>query len=145
IQTTKADITEVLRGLQRDNSHYGVDISKAKGRDYAGLCGTYERAAKVEREKHIHCLVQVTEKTQPQGHTSSGTHERYKSQQRLQWEQEFDCNVKLRKWIIDAGIALDDELKQIESLAKDYVRKEQKRAWTDYRKVIQTELDEAIH
>src|SRR5690606_18868137 len=85
------------------------------------------------------------EMTQPQGHSSSGSHERYKSQQRLQWEQEFDCNVKLRKWIIDAGIALDDELKQIESLAKDYVRKEQKRAWTDYRKVIQTELDEAIH
>ncbi|WP_160068347.1 alpha-ketoacid dehydrogenase subunit alpha/beta [Sphingobacterium bovisgrunnientis] len=145
IQTTKADISEVLRGFQRDNSHFGFEIFKVKGWDYAGLCETYERAAKVAREKHIPCLVHVTEMTQPQGHSSSGSHERYKSQERLQWEQEFDCNVKLRKWIIDAGIALDDELKQIESLAKDYVRKEQKRAWTDYRKVIQTELDEAIH
>src|SRR5690606_30245680 len=145
IQTTKADISEVLRGFQRDNSHFGFEIFKVKGWDYAGLCETYERAAKVAREKHIPCLVHVTEMTQPQGHSSSGSHERYKSQERLQWEQESDCNVKLRKWIIDAGIALDDELKQIESLAKDYVRKEQKRAWTDYRKVIQTELDEAIH
>ncbi len=145
IQTTKSDISEVLRGFQRDNNAYGFEIFKVKGWDYAGLCETYEMAAKIAREKHIPCLVHVTELTQPQGHSSSGSHERYKSEERLLWEQEFDCNVKMRQWIISSGIAVEAELKEIESTAKDLVRAEQKRAWTDYRKLLQSELDEAIH
>ena len=145
IQTTKSDISEVLRGFQRDNTHAGFEIFKVKGWDYPGLCETYEKAARIARENHIPCLVHVTELTQPQGHSSSGSHERYKSPERLQWEQEYDCNVKIREWIINAGIASEEQLQVIEASAKDYVRREQKRAWTDYRKLLQVELDEAIH
>ncbi|MGN0002630.1 MAG: thiamine pyrophosphate-dependent enzyme [Sphingobacterium composti] len=145
IQTTKSDISEVLKGFQRDQYSNGFEIFKVKGWDYAGLCETYERAAKIARDKHIPCLVHVTELTQPQGHSSSGSHERYKSKERLKWEQEYDCNLKMRQWIISSGIAADNELKEIESSAKDYVRSEQKRAWTDYRKLLQSEMDEAIH
>lgn len=145
IQTTKSDISEVLRGFQRDEKKDGFEIFKVKGWDYAGLCETYEMAARIAREQHVPCIIHVTELTQPQGHSSSGSHERYKSPERLQWEQEFDCNTKMRQWIISSGIAVDEELKQIESRAKDDVRVEQKRAWTDYRKLLQAELDEAIY
>ena len=145
VQTTKSDISAVLRGFQRDKNSPGLEIFKVKGWDYPGLCEAYEKAAQVAREKHIPCLVHVTELTQPQGHSSSGSHERYKSAERLQWEQDYDCNVKLREWILNAGIAVEEELKAIDSSAKDYVRREQKRAWVDYRKLLQVELDEAIH
>lgn len=144
IQTTKSDISEVMRGFQRDAKHAGFEIFKVKGWDYPGLCETYALAARTAREQHIPCLVHVTELTQPQGHSSSGSHERYKSKERLQWEAEYDCNAKMRQWILDAGIASVDELEKIESEAKSYVRAEQKRAWTDYRKLLQQELDEAI-
>ncbi|MCA5004679.1 alpha-ketoacid dehydrogenase subunit alpha/beta [Sphingobacterium bovistauri] len=144
IQTTKADISEVLKGFQRDNENQGIEIFKVKGWDYPGLCETYEMAARIAREQHIPCLVHVTELTQPQGHSSSGSHERYKSKDRLAWEQIYDCNTKLRQWILEAGIATDSELLDIESSIKDFVRVEQKRAWTDYRKLIQNDLDEAI-
>lgn len=144
VQTTKSDISEVIRGFQRDEKNAGFEIFKVKGWDYPGLCETYALAARSAREKHIPCIVHVTELTQPQGHSSSGSHERYKSKERLQWETEYDCNAKMRQWLLDAGIATEEELKNIESEAKDYVRSEQKRAWADYRKLLQAELDEAV-
>ena len=145
IQTTKSDISEVLKGFQRDEKGAGFEIFKVKGWDYPGLCETYERAVKIARENHIPCLIHVTELTQPQGHSSSGSHERYKSTERLDWEKNYDCNEKLRQWILDAGIASESDLIEIEQTAKAFVRAEQKRAWTDYRNLLQSELDEAIY
>lgn len=144
IQTTKGDISEVLKGFQRDENNEGFEIFKVKGWDYPGLVETYENAAKIAREQHIPCLIHVTELTQPQGHSSSGSHERYKSSERLNWELDHDCNAKMRSWLLSSGIATDSELIEIEEKAKDFVRAEQKRAWTDYKKLLQQELEEAI-
>jgi len=90
VQTTKADISEVLKGFQRDEKGEGLEIFKVKGWDYPGLCETYEKAAMISREQHIPVLIHVTEMTQPQGHSSSGSHERYKSTERLAWAKEYD-------------------------------------------------------
>ncbi len=144
IQTTKGDISNVLRGFQEDESGQGYQIFKVKGWDYAGLCEVYEKAAEYAREHCKPCLVHVYEMTQPQGHSSSGSHERYKSPERLTWETDFDCNDRMREWMLSSGIADEEELKQIESEAKDFVRQEQKRAWTDYKKTLQVDLTEAI-
>jgi len=144
VQTTKGDISEVMKGFQRDQKGEGIEIFKVKGWDYPGLCEVYEKAAQTAREQHIPCLVHVTELSQPQGHSSSGSHERYKNRERLDWEQEYDCNRQMRSWILDAGIATEDELKDIEQEAKDYVRAEQRRAWSDYHKTLQVDLHEAI-
>src|SRR5690606_19748848 len=90
-------------------------------------------------------LVHVVEMTQPQGHSTSGSHERYKSEERLKGEDEFDCNRRMKEWLIESGMASAQELDDIETQAKNTVRQEQKRAWTEYRKNLQTDLDEAIH
>ncbi|RQP15062.1 MAG: transketolase [Parapedobacter sp.] len=144
IQTTKADISEVLKGFQRDENGEGFEIFKVKGWDYPGLCETYEQAAKISREQHIPVLIHVTEMTQPQGHSSSGSHERYKSKERLAWEKEFDCIAKMRAWMIESSIADERELAEIERGVKDYVRTEQRRAWSDYNRALKKEVDEAI-
>lgn len=144
VQTTKADISEALKGFQTDGKGLGFEIFKVKGWDYPGLVETYGKAAKIAREEHRPCLIHVIEMTQPQGHSSSGSHERYKSKERLEWEGEYDCNVKMREWILDAGIATESDLVEIENQAKEFVRTEQRRAWADYRKFLQNELDEAI-
>ncbi|WP_262249264.1 alpha-ketoacid dehydrogenase subunit alpha/beta [Parapedobacter soli] len=144
IQTTKADISEVLKGFQRDEKGDGLEIFKVRGWDYPGLCETYEQAAKISREQHIPVLIHVTEMTQPQGHSSSGSHERYKSAERLAWEEEYDCISKMRAWMIESGIADDEELSAIERASKDGVRAEQRRAWADYNKTLKKEVDEAI-
>lgn len=144
IQTTKGDISEVLQGFQKEELTNGIEIFKVRGWDYAGLCETYEKAAHIAREKHIPCLIHVTELTQPQGHSSSGSHERYKSKERLQWETDFDCIAKMKDWIISSGIATLEELEQLDQLAKDHVRQEQKRAWTNYIKTLSLEAKEAI-
>ncbi len=144
IQTTKADISEVLRGFQRDEKGDGLEIFKVKGWDYPGLCETYERAAAISREKHIPVLIHVTEMTQPQGHSSSGSHERYKSPERLAWEAENDCIAKMRTWMIASGIADEAQIVQIEKEAKDEVRAEQRRAWSDYNNFLRAEHREAL-
>ncbi|TDS12219.1 alpha-ketoacid dehydrogenase subunit alpha/beta [Sphingobacterium paludis] len=144
LQTAKADISEALRGFQRDGNGNGIEIFKVRGWDYPALCEVYEQAARIAREEHIPCLVHVTEITQPQGHSTSGSHERYKSTDRLAWEGDFDCNLKMRDWLLQSGIAKEDELTQIEKESKELVRNEQRRAWADYHKTIQKDLDEAI-
>ncbi|SEL84024.1 alpha-ketoacid dehydrogenase subunit alpha/beta [Parapedobacter koreensis] len=144
VQTTKADISEVLKGFQQDENGAGFEIFKVKGWDYPGLCETYERAAAISREHHIPVLIHVTEMTQPQGHSSSGSHERYKSKERLAWEQEHDCIIKMRAWMIESGIANENELVEIERSVKESVRSEQKRAWTAYTKTLRKDVDEAI-
>ncbi|MFD2893217.1 alpha-ketoacid dehydrogenase subunit alpha/beta [Sphingobacterium arenae] len=144
VQTTKADISEALKGFQREGDGNGIEIFKVRGWDYPALCEVYEQAARCAREEHVPCLVHVTELTQPQGHSTSGSHERYKSAERLEWEQAFDCNLKMREWLLQSGIAEEEELTDLEKEAKDYVRQEQRRAWTDYHKTLQIDLDEAI-
>lgn len=144
MQTTKADISEALKGFQREDSGNGIEIFKVRGWDYPALCEVYEQAARYAREEHVPCLVHVTELTQPQGHSTSGSHERYKSEERLEWESAFDCNLKMRDWLLQSGIAQEEELKNLEKEAKDFVRREQRRAWADYHKILQVDLDEAI-
>jgi len=144
IQTTKADISEALRGFQRDENGEGFEIFKVKGWDYPGLCETYERAAKISREHHIPVLIHVTEMTQPLGHSSSGSHERYKSKERLAWEKEFDCIAQMRLWMLQSGIADEAQLNEIENNAKEYVRTEQRRAWSDYNRTLKREVNEAV-
>jgi pyruvate/2-oxoglutarate/acetoin dehydrogenase E1 component/TPP-dependent pyruvate/acetoin dehydrogenase alpha subunit len=141
-QTTKESISEILKGFQRENGGNGYEIFKTKGWDYAHLCETYEKAAKVCREQHVPVLVHVEEVTQPQGHSTSGSHERYKSKERLQWEIDFDCVKKMREFIIQNALADDATLNTIEEGAKTAVRTAQKAAWADYLTPIKAEVAE---
>ena len=141
-QTTKESISEVLKGFQRDANGKGYEIFKTKGWDYAHLCETYEKAIKVCREEHVPVLVHVEEVTQPQGHSTSGSHERYKSKERLQWELDFDCIKQMRSWILTNALANEEELSGIEDDAKEAVKNAKNAAWTDYLTPIKNEVAE---
>jgi pyruvate/2-oxoglutarate/acetoin dehydrogenase E1 component/TPP-dependent pyruvate/acetoin dehydrogenase alpha subunit len=142
-QTTKESISEVLKGFKREGNGSGYEMYYVKGWDYAALCETYAKATKVCREQHVPVLIHVDEVTQPQGHSTSGSHERYKSKERLQWEAEFDCIKKMREWIINSAIASAEELDEIEANSKKSVREAKNEAWKEYLEVIKTELNEA--
>jgi pyruvate/2-oxoglutarate/acetoin dehydrogenase E1 component/TPP-dependent pyruvate/acetoin dehydrogenase alpha subunit len=142
-QTTKESISEVLKGFQRDEQGNGYEIFKTKGWDYVHLCETYEKAIAICREKHIPVLVHVEEVTQPQGHSTSGSHERYKSKDRLQWETDFDCIKKMREWMIEGSIATAEALDQVEEDAKKSVREAKSAAWSAFLAPIKNELKEA--
>ena len=144
IQTAKGDISAAIRGFQRETGTNGVEIFQVRGWDYPALCEVYEKAALYAREQHIPCVIHVTEITQPQGHSTSGSHERYKTSERLEWERNNDCNLKMREWLLTSGIAQEEELLEFEKDAKEFVRQEQRRAWADYNKTIRKDLDEAI-
>ncbi|MCL6295835.1 alpha-ketoacid dehydrogenase subunit alpha/beta [Jejuia spongiicola] len=143
-QTTKENISEILKGFQRDNELKGYEILRVKGWDYANLIETYQEASSIAREEHVPVLIHVTELTQPQGHSTSGSHERYKSPERLEWENKHDCNLKMRKWIIESGIATNETLTEIERNLKKEVREAKKNAWTTFLKPIQKEQQELI-
>ena len=128
-QTTKENISEILKGFQRDEENDGYEIIVVKGWNYPELMEAYQKAGQISREQHIPVLIHVIELTQPQGHSTSGSHERYKSEARLQWEKETDCNVKMREWMLTNDIATEDELTQIEKDAKKTVRDGKKAAW----------------
>ncbi|MBW4889727.1 transketolase [Mucilaginibacter sp. HMF5004] len=142
-QTTKEDISEILKGFQREEGTNGYEIFKVRGWDYVGLCETYENAIKVCREEHVPVLIHVTEMTQPQGHSTSGSHERYKSKERLAWEDEHDCLVQMRKWMLETAIATGPELDELEEVAKKYVRECQREVWGTLDKSIKAELNDA--
>jgi pyruvate/2-oxoglutarate/acetoin dehydrogenase E1 component/TPP-dependent pyruvate/acetoin dehydrogenase alpha subunit len=127
-QTTKEDISEILKGFQRDETAEGFEIFKVPGWDYPGLCETYEKAANFCRTEHVPVLIHVTELTQPQGHSTSGSHERYKTKDRLEWEREHDCLTRMRTWMLDADISTAEELDELEEQAKKYVRDCQRNA-----------------
>lgn len=143
-QTTKESISEVLKGFQREGNSNGYEILKTRGWDYAHLIGTYEKATTIAREQHIPVLIHVEEVTQPQGHSTSGSHERYKSKERLEWEAEYDCINQFGKWIIDKGIATQEQLDEIRETAKKQVRDEKKLAWEDFIEPIKSDRDEAV-
>lgn len=148
-QTTKGSISEALAGMQRTKEKKGFEIFVTKGWDYAHLIETYEKAVKIAREEHVPVLVHVKEVNQPQGHSTSGSHERYKSEERLQWETDFDCINKFKSWILnfDADgqtIANEEELEAIHKEAKTYVRDQKNEAWKIFTQDIQKDLAEAI-
>ncbi|NLR60881.1 transketolase [Chitinophaga polysaccharea] len=131
-QTTKNSISAALEGFRKTEDSNGFDIYNVKGWDYAGMCEVFEAAIRKIRETHIPALFHVEEITQPQGHSTSGSHERYKSKERLSWEREFDCNVKLRSWIIENAISDEATLQAIEAEAKVKAQEARKSAWEKY-------------
>lgn len=131
-QTSKENISEILKGFQRDSNGNGYEILRVKGWDYANLIETYQEAASIAREEHVPVLIHVTELTQPQGHSTSGSHERYKNKNRLNWELDHDCNLKMRSWMIETGIASNEALSEIERTIKREVRDGKKRAWDTF-------------
>ncbi|MFM8739652.1 MAG: thiamine pyrophosphate-dependent enzyme [Cytophagales bacterium] len=143
-QTTKGSISKILAGFQRDNKDKGYEIFIVKGWDYKALCETYQKAEKICRVEHVPVLVHVVEMTQPQGHSTSGSHERYKSKERLSWENEFDCLRQMRQWIISEGIASEGELAEIEREAKTTAKRIKDESWKAFNKDIQTEQKELV-
>jgi 2-oxoisovalerate dehydrogenase E1 component len=144
-QMVKQDITELLRGFEREpGSRDGFDLYRVKGWDYPALVETYLRAAATIRKEHIPGIIHVIELTQPQGHSTSGSHERYKTKERLTWEQEHDCLHKFREWILEQRIAAPEELDQIEAEAHREVEEARKRAWSAYLSPIQDDRQEVI-
>ncbi|MBP6001416.1 MAG: transketolase [Flavobacterium sp.] len=131
-QTTKESISEILKGFQRDNQHNGYEIFTVNGWDFPELIATYQKAADIAREQHVPVLIHVKELTQPQGHSTSGSHERYKNSDRLAWESEFDCVVQMRIWMIESNIASESELDAIDENAKKEVLEGKKNAWNAY-------------
>lgn len=127
--TTKGSISEALAGFQRTKDKKGYEIIVVKGWDYEALIAAFQKAAKISREEHVPTMVHVVEMTQPQGHSTSGSHERYKSKERLEWEAEHDCIKKFREYIVAEGIATEEELDQIDKEAKETAKKAKEEAW----------------
>lgn len=148
-QTTKGSISKLLQGFEKQENTNGIRIHKVKGWDYAGLNKTYEQAIGQCREEHVPCLIHVEEITQPQGHSTSGSHERYKSKELLEWYKTADCNVRFREFILafkpgGRPIATVEELDKIQAQAKADARSAQKAAWAAYLAPIKEELQEVI-
>lgn len=144
-QMVKGNIAELLSGFQRKNgSLQGFDLYQVKGWDYESLIKTYKKAAKNARSNHIPAIIHVHELTQPQGHSTSGSHERYKSKERLQWERDHDCLKMFREWIIQNKISSEEDLVQIETDARAGIETARKRSWEDYLNPIKNERQEAL-
>lgn len=143
-QTTKESISEILKGYQREQNSNGIEILKVKGWDYVDLIATYEKAANIARENHIPVLIHVNELTQPQGHSSSGSHERYKNAARLAWEKDFDCIRQMKLWMIAINIASPEEIAEIDLQAKKEVMEGKKAAWDAFIDPIIEEQKELI-
>jgi len=155
-QTTKESISEILKGFQRENDSNGYEIIVVNGWDYVQLIDVYNKAAKIAREQHVPILIHVKELTQPQGHSTSGSHERYKSSERLQWERDFDCIVKMRQWILDFEledgnggsfkfIDSEEELLNLEKEAKKEVSTAKRNAWNAFLNEIKAERTDIIN
>lgn len=143
-QTTKEDISEILKGFQRDENAAGYEIYKVRGWDYPALCETYQQAIQVCRNEHVPVLIHVTEVTQPQGHSTSGSHERYKDKARLEWEKEFDCIRQMRLWMLESAIIQEEDLLILEDTAKKMVREAQREAWNEFLADIKIEKDQIM-
>ncbi|HEY4112168.1 alpha-ketoacid dehydrogenase subunit alpha/beta [Puia sp.] len=139
-QTTKGSISEVLKGFQKEDGTNGIDIYKVKAWDYAGMCETFETGLRAVRQTHTPAVFHVEEVTQPQGHSTSGSHERYKSPERLEWERDWDGIKKMKEWIIDNALADEDELNDIETEAKESVRNSRNLAWEKYQSPIRVQV-----
>jgi pyruvate/2-oxoglutarate/acetoin dehydrogenase E1 component/TPP-dependent pyruvate/acetoin dehydrogenase alpha subunit len=142
--TTKESISEALRGFQKTEGTNGLTIFRVKGWDYPALVATYEEAAKICRETHSPVLVHVEELTQPQGHSTSGSHERYKPKERMEWAAEYDCIRQMAKFLVLEGASTEDELAAIRNEAKKEVREKQKEAWNSFRVDIDGDIASAV-
>jgi len=142
LQTTKGSISEALRGFEKKEGTNGIKIFTVKGWDYASLCETFEDGIAFTRATHIPVLFHVQELTQPQGHSTSGSHERYKSSERLEWEREWDCNKKMREWLIINELTTEEDLQALESEVKKEVRLAKEEAWSKYITPIKEKIKE---
>ena len=142
IQMTKSDVSEVLSGFQNNEKGKGFEIVKVKAWDYVALVNAYEKAENLARKSHVPSIIHVIEMTQPTGHSTSGSHERYKSKERLQFENDFDCIKKFKEWIIDSGVASISELNKIDEETKITVKEQKKEAWNEYQEPIKKEWNE---
>jgi pyruvate/2-oxoglutarate/acetoin dehydrogenase E1 component/TPP-dependent pyruvate/acetoin dehydrogenase alpha subunit len=143
-QTTKGSISEVLSGFQKQDDTNGINIYRVKGWDYAGMCEVFEEGIRLARETHTPTLFHVEELTQPQGHSTSGSHERYKPAERLEWEREWDANKKMREWILANMLADEDEIDHMEREAKEYVRKAKQDAWEEFIDPIRQQVNKVV-
>jgi pyruvate/2-oxoglutarate/acetoin dehydrogenase E1 component/TPP-dependent pyruvate/acetoin dehydrogenase alpha subunit len=142
-QTTKGSISASLKGFQKTELTNGINIYKVKGWDYAGMCEVFNTALEEMRQTHVPAIFHVEEITQPQGHSTSGSHERYKSKERLEWEKEWDGIKKMREWILANGLASEDELAEIDQQAKELVRESKSRAWESFIQPIKQQVSAA--
>ena len=143
-QTTKEDISAILKGFQRDEQGKGYDIFVVEAWDYPELIKTFLRASKIAREEHVPVMIHVKGMTQPQGHSTSGSHERYKSPERLQWEEDHDCILKFGQWIMNRGIATQEELDEVTQEAKKASREGKKEAWSIFQSLPKQLRSEAL-
>ncbi len=143
-QTTKENMGEILSGFNSTEEKAGVDIYTARGWDYPALVQMYQKGVDKIRTTHTPAVFHITEVTQPQGHSTSGSHERYKSKERLEWEAEYDGIAQMKKWMIDVNLASMEELEEIEKAATETVKKAQKDAWAAFRKTVDEPLKEAV-
>jgi pyruvate/2-oxoglutarate/acetoin dehydrogenase E1 component/TPP-dependent pyruvate/acetoin dehydrogenase alpha subunit len=143
-QTVKSSISAAMEGFQKENDSNGINIYKLKGWDYAGMCEVLEPAIQNIRDTHVPALFHVDEITQPQGHSTSGSHERYKEYERLLWEKEWDCLKQMKQWILTNTLAEEDELHEIEMAAKKLVKQSRINAWTKYINPIKEKVSKTV-
>jgi pyruvate/2-oxoglutarate/acetoin dehydrogenase E1 component/TPP-dependent pyruvate/acetoin dehydrogenase alpha subunit len=143
-QTTKGSISGALKGFQKEKGTNGFQIYHVKGWDYAGMCEAFEEGISLARETHTPVLFHVDEITQPQGHSTSGSHERYKDKDRLQWEREWDGLMKMREWLLANSLTSEDELEDIEKEAKEIIREKRNEAWHRYLKPIKEQVTKSV-
>jgi len=144
MQTTKGSISNVLAGFQKEEDSNGIHIYKVKGWDYAGMCEAFDEGIRLARQYHVPVLFHVDEITQPQGHSTSGSHERYKSQDRLAWEREWDCLKKMREWLLENALSSEEELSDIERQAKQDVKEQRNLAWQKYQEPIKAQVTRSV-
>ena len=144
-QTTKEDISQLLKGFQKTKKIDGIEIFTVNGWNYKELCETYLKAEEICRNHHTPVIIHVKEMTQPQGHSTSGSHERYKSKKELEWEKEYDCIKKMKEWIVNEKISSHKELEEIEKNAKELVKTAQKKTWNNYLTSLTKEKDELLN
>src|ERR1700722_14277047 len=144
LQTTKGSISELLAGFQKKEGTNGIDIYRVKAWDYAGMCEVFEAGIRSVRQTHTPAVFHVEEVTQPQGHSTSGSHERYKSPERLEWEREWDGIKKMKEWLIENALANEDELNEIETAAKDFTRDCRQLAWEKYQDPIRRQVSRSV-
>ena len=143
-QTTKGSISNALQGFQKEKNTNGINIYKVKGWDYAEMCEVFETGIQKMRESHTPTIFHVEEITQPQGHSTSGSHERYKTPERLEWEKEWDCNKKFKEWILENAIASNEELEAIEEESKNFVRDSKQAAWEKFQQPILEQVKKSV-
>jgi pyruvate/2-oxoglutarate/acetoin dehydrogenase E1 component/TPP-dependent pyruvate/acetoin dehydrogenase alpha subunit len=144
LQIVKASISEALKGFEKKDNSNGILIYKANGWDYPALCKIFKEGIAICREKHIPVLFHIDEMVQPSGHSTSGSHERYKSKERLQWEEDFDPIKKMKSWILEKNIATESQLDKIDTEAENEVREARNRAWKNYTEPIEKERREIL-